>query len=168
LALHDDLLRQARSLAYHEPKKPKQASLRRAVSTAYYALFHLLTSDAADRLVTGAGKEELRAVLRRAFEHTIMFQACREVTKQGAGKLEKAMGGATVPLALMDVAQAFIVLQQARHEADYDISLSFTRLEVLDMVALSEKAFVNWRAVRKTIPADVFVTALLANRGMCR
>ena len=29
-----------------EPRNPKQASLRRALSTAYYALFHLLISEA--------------------------------------------------------------------------------------------------------------------------
>jgi uncharacterized protein (UPF0332 family) len=38
----DDLLEQALHLAKREKKKPRQASLRRAVSTAYYALFHLL------------------------------------------------------------------------------------------------------------------------------
>jgi hypothetical protein len=142
--------------------------LRRAVSAAYYSLFHLLTSDASDRLITGSGKEDLRAVLRRAFEHAIMFQACREFIKPNAGKLEKALGGVAVPLALNYVAEAFIVLQQARHEADYDVSRSFTRLQALDIVALAEKAFVDWQSVRKTIPGDIFLTALLATRGMCR
>src|SRR5712692_5365690 len=42
----DDLLEQARHLANREKKRPRQASLRRAVSTAYYALFHLLISEA--------------------------------------------------------------------------------------------------------------------------
>lgn len=35
----EDLLQQAYDLANKEPTDPKQASLRRAVSTAYYALF---------------------------------------------------------------------------------------------------------------------------------
>jgi hypothetical protein len=42
MSFPNDLLEQARHLANREPKRPKQASLRRAVSTAYYALFHLL------------------------------------------------------------------------------------------------------------------------------
>ena len=42
----EDLLEQAKHLASRERTKPKQASLRRAVSTAYYALFHLLISEA--------------------------------------------------------------------------------------------------------------------------
>lgn len=42
----DDLLHQADHLARWDRRRPKQASLRRAVSTAYYALFHLLISTA--------------------------------------------------------------------------------------------------------------------------
>ena len=34
-----DLLAQARILATREPRRPKQATLRRSVSTCYYALF---------------------------------------------------------------------------------------------------------------------------------
>jgi len=43
----DHLLEQAHHLAKRERNRPRQASLRRAVSTAYYALFHLLISEAA-------------------------------------------------------------------------------------------------------------------------
>jgi uncharacterized protein (UPF0332 family) len=45
VAFADDLLEQALHLANRERKGPRQASLRRAVSTAYYALFHLLISE---------------------------------------------------------------------------------------------------------------------------
>lgn len=46
MSFADDLLTQAYHLANKERKNPKQASLRRAVSTAYYALFHLLIDEA--------------------------------------------------------------------------------------------------------------------------
>ena len=46
MAFADDLLEQAYHLANRESGDPKQASLRRAVSTAYYALFHLLIDEA--------------------------------------------------------------------------------------------------------------------------
>src|SRR5687767_10606362 len=36
MSLHDDLRRQAWHLATREPRRPVQASLRRAVSAAYY------------------------------------------------------------------------------------------------------------------------------------
>ena len=42
MTLAADLLKQAERLAKLEPKRPKQASLRRSISAAYYSLFHLL------------------------------------------------------------------------------------------------------------------------------
>ena len=44
--MYDDLLEQARILAKLDVKKPKQANLRRAVSSAYYAVFHFLVHEA--------------------------------------------------------------------------------------------------------------------------
>ena len=46
MAFADDLLEQAYHLANKENDNPTQASLRRSVSTAYYALFHLLIDEA--------------------------------------------------------------------------------------------------------------------------
>ena len=45
MAYHNDLLEQAIDLIHYKPSDPNQAALRRAVSTAYYALFHLLISE---------------------------------------------------------------------------------------------------------------------------
>jgi hypothetical protein len=47
MAYCDDLFALARDLAnLHPAEEAHQASLRKAVSTAYYALFHLLVSGA--------------------------------------------------------------------------------------------------------------------------
>ena len=46
MSLAQDLLDQADHLVNMDGANPKQASLRRAVSTAYYALFHLLVDEA--------------------------------------------------------------------------------------------------------------------------
>jgi hypothetical protein len=46
MSLHMDLLQQARRLARLDPNRPRQANLRRAVSAAYYALFHYLIDQA--------------------------------------------------------------------------------------------------------------------------
>ena len=54
MSLHGDRLAQARHLVTKEPQRPKQASLRRAVSSAYYAQFHLLT-DASSRFLSRLG-----------------------------------------------------------------------------------------------------------------
>jgi len=65
MAFGDDLLEQAQHLANRERKEPRQASLRRAVSTAYYALFHLLISEA----TLNWKRAEYRDALARVFEH---------------------------------------------------------------------------------------------------
>lgn len=64
MAFAEDLLVQACNLARRERTKPKQASLRRAVSTAYYAPFHLLIKDA----VRDGKRDDHRAEPARAFE----------------------------------------------------------------------------------------------------
>ena len=53
MSLHADLLEQAEQLAQLDPRRPKQANLRRAVSSAYYALFHLLTWEASALYAVG-------------------------------------------------------------------------------------------------------------------
>ena len=72
MSLSRDLLAQAKLLATKEKSRPKQASLRRSVSAAYYALFHLLVEAAARRLVSGTDRQPLRNCLARAFDHGVM------------------------------------------------------------------------------------------------
>ena len=161
---HHDLLEQARYLLTHDKGKPKQASLRRAISTAYYALFHLLTSEAAARLVTGTGRDAVRMMVRRSFGHQAMNAVCKDITKSSLPGKYQAVFGAVVPPLLQNVARAFVDLQQARHEADYDFSTSFSRLDATDFVLQAESAFHDWAAVRKTIPADSFLVLMLLHR----
>ncbi len=72
MAFADDLLEQAEFLANRDPLSPKQASLRRAVSTAYYALFHLLIDEA----VGNWRVARQRGVLARTFDHGKMKSVC--------------------------------------------------------------------------------------------
>ena len=168
MSLHGDLLQQARLLATHEPRRPRQSSLRRAGSASYYALFHLMVHEAVSLLVVGADRKSLRNSLSRAFVHAQM----KEVAQQFAGpkgpspKVLPALKGQALPSELKSVASAFVDVQQARHEADYDVSRDFTREECMDLVSRVQIAFSDWRKVRKTLSADVFLVALLAQKQM--
>jgi hypothetical protein len=71
MAYADDLLELAKNLAHLDPTNPRQACLRRAVSTAYYALFHLLISEA----TLNWARPELRSELGRFFGHGRMKSA---------------------------------------------------------------------------------------------
>ena len=96
----------------------EQIWLRRAVSSAYYALFHGLAKSCADILV-GAGEIEANtrawAITYRALDHGAARTACRNVTED------------TFPKGILDFARNFIALQEQRHAADYDPRLQLTR-----------------------------------------
>jgi hypothetical protein len=182
MALHHDLLEQANHLATREPKKPKQASLRRAVSTAYYALFHLLVSEGANRISPNK-PEGLNFVVRRAFNHGEMRNVCQSFVlgHVAASKPDRRHGSIanppeatrrliTLPLDqnLYNVTRAFITLQEARHAADYDLEKQWSRLAVTEHVEIARDAFSNWAAVRTDETAIVFVVALLLQKSWSR
>ena len=72
-----DLIQTARRLAQPGAAQPTQADLRRAVSTAYYALFHCLAATAAD-LLTGSSRSPEWHQVYRALEHGKARSACRQ------------------------------------------------------------------------------------------
>src|SRR5437016_13832960 len=69
MAYHDDLLSQAIHLVHTAPAT--QASLRRAVSSAYYAVFHFLIAEA----TSNWNNVNLRTALGRAYDHNVMKTA---------------------------------------------------------------------------------------------
>ena len=167
MSLHAELLKQARFLARKEPKKPTQASLRRSVSASYYAVFHLLVDDATRLMLAGHGRALLRDSLARAFNHTAMKDAAAAFARNPIPpRLAALLNGEPVQQPLVEVAAAFVELQEARHDADYNRALRFTRQETLDLVEQAEQAFRDWNQVRGSLQADTFLTGLLAYRNM--
>ncbi len=157
-----DLLEQAKHLANREKKRPRQASLRRAVSTAYYALFHLLVHEATLNL----RRVEQRALLGRLFEHGRMKNACER--QKGlcrdyfaAHPSPKRRPDFDCMTHLQKVANIFVQAQQQRHVADYDNSKPWTRTEVLIEIQLVEEAFDSWYRVRNHPFAQEFLISLL-------
>jgi hypothetical protein len=158
MSLAEDLFEQADHLASWDPRRPKQASLRRAISTAYYSLFHLLCGEATAALVSG---EEFRTLLARAFSHTDMKKACRPFA---AGHLPDhllGIAGTIVPPDLQRVAKTFIDLQEARHEADYNLGRAYNRPDIMSLLQTTREAFDAWRRVRSEAAAKVFLVSLL-------
>ena len=167
MSLHSDLLAQARHLAQKEPKRPRQASLRRAVSASYYAVFHMLIDEATRRMISGGGRAGLRRCLARAYTHGNMKKVAQQFAGGGvSSKLRPGLNGQPLQPELVAVAAAFVDLQQARHDADYDLTQRFTRREVLPLVNQADRAFADWRQIRKTVQADTFLAGLLAFGNM--
>ncbi len=151
----DDLLDQAHFLARFDKNRPRQASLRRALSAAYYALFHLLTTAA----VANWKKPRQRAALARAFDHRKMNDVCKKMRSMQFPNTNHAS-----VRDLKTIANAFIQLQQHRHTADYDNSKKWTRTEVLAHVKLATAAFECWHSIAKEPIAEDFLLQLLIQR----
>lgn len=163
MGLAEDLLEQARFLADREPRRPRQASLRRSVSAAYYALFHLLVDEAVARL-SPREPVALKYLVHRAFAHAEMKAACKLFLRRDMPAYLAAMVVPPVSADLIVVAQAFIALQEARHIADYDVSATFTRVEVQERLGRTELAFQAWSRVRGTPNANVLLAAMLLDK----
>ncbi len=113
--------------------------MRRALSSAYYALFHCLARCCADTLVGGHGADRSKHAWRqvyRALEHGFAKNACKDSAVVG-----------TFPQAIQDFADTFVTMQEKRHAADYDPSARFQKSEVLEAIEASDTALANFTGV---------------------
>ncbi|MEM8835465.1 MAG: hypothetical protein AAGD00_06560 [Planctomycetota bacterium] len=156
----DDLIEQAEHLAKRDDSKPKQANLRRAVSTAYYALFHELCEQAVTTVAsTGSTASLLRARLRRSIDHAQVRQAADWFKDPGKGKLKqhapalddvRQQPGSPLQVELSQVAEKFIELREARHHADYDFSKAIPRDEAKRLISDANSAVRALRGLDKS------------------
>jgi hypothetical protein len=118
--------------------KQNQANVRRAVSAAYYALFHLLIRDT----VVHRSNPRHYPRLVRSFEHQRMKSASANILQLLATDIRAIdPGQAAIREKLGLVAQAVVDLQQARHRADYDIGEPLDASYALLLVEQAISAF---------------------------
>jgi hypothetical protein len=172
--LHDELLEQARFLAQlnPDPAPPTQANLRRAVSSAYYALFHLLVHEGSARAVGKPGTALVDTIhhgVRRWFNHGEMAKVSEwfvsgKDAPDGLKRILQQSPNAVVTKPLRDVAAAFIHLQERRHEADYDLAVTFKRPDAMSHVQRAEQAFVDWGHAQTDPLAPLYLLLLLTGK----
>jgi uncharacterized protein (UPF0332 family) len=155
MPLAPDLLEQARHLANRESKRPKQASLRRAVPTAYYVLFHPLTTAAVANWRTARQRSDLA----RAFTHSTMKEACKRTNNAAFPAASQ-----TQVRSLKRIATIFVRLQQQRETADYDNAIRWSRTEALAQIDMAQEAFDLWSAIRGEAMAEDFLLQLLIQK----
>ncbi len=133
-----DLLDSAEILIASSKGKPSQVSLRRAISSAYYALFHCLARNRADLFVGGTNADRSKHAWRqtyRALEHGFAKSACKD------GLITR------FPKAVEDFASTFVAMQEKRHQADYDPSIRLSASEVVADVTAVRKVIIDFTAV---------------------
>jgi uncharacterized protein (UPF0332 family) len=146
----EELLDSAISLFQLTPQT--QANLRRAVSSCYYALFHLLIEETCNNWA----RPEQRTRLSRRFEHARMLEASRRSVEM----YRKAAEGSSEKH-LFTVAHAFFQLQEKRHTADYDLARNFQDTEVSLDIFLAQNAFHSWRIIRSQQISQDYLFSLL-------
>lgn len=161
-----ELVRHARELIGGRYGPPGSAFdetvLRRALSSAYYGLFHLLTTAGSMPFATGG--EPLRFQAARAFSHAAMRKVCDAYVRSPARPfptgLEK-LSPEPPDKRLIGIALAFTRLQEGRHSADYDLSVVIEVAYTAELVSLAETALADFDAIQSLPETTVFLAALL-------
>ncbi len=118
--------------------KPKQAFLRRAYSTLYYALFHCLANCCSDRLIGKRGRTTSKHAwieVYRTLDHGFACEQCKN---------NKVLS--KFPADIANFATMFVAMQLKRHNADYDPYARFYKSEVLNDRSTVESAIKAFNA----------------------
>jgi uncharacterized protein (UPF0332 family) len=156
MGIAEDLLTLAGRLANPAPGELEQASFRRSISTAYYALFHLLVQEAVQ---CWSGSATARFGLERRFEHRTMKEVSNAVLRSSWRGWSTP--SPAVPTELEAVAQVFVKLQEARQQADYDNATTWESMDVQALVTDAQTAFANWGKIRTHPAANEYLLSLL-------
>lgn len=171
--MYDNLMELAESIAKIDTGKPKQASLRRAISTAYYAVFHYLIDEVCcAQIGTQNSQRPYRDALSRSFAHGTMKSACSGFsggTLKDAvikGLPRNASGKYVVHKSIQNIAATFVELQEKRHLADYDLTERFKRSEVLTLIGQSKSHVASFRSFPVCDDRKYFLACLWAWKEM--
>lgn len=156
MALSSDLITTARQLAQVHQRRPRQADLRRSISTSYYALFHGLAELAAGRLVGSTGAAQKSAAWSRVYRdlnHLTAKKACSRPELQGSSQ------------ELAQFLAAFPRLQEPRHQADYDPAVRFKQGEALSAADDAEWGLTGLQTATREEQIDYITLALCVTRS---
>ena len=151
-----ELLAAARLLLEAARDGQDSAAGRRAVSTAYYAMFHCLARMCADRLAANRGvplRPATRQTVYRSLQHGRVKRRCINPRVI-----------APYPEAIQAFASGFAELQRKRHRADYDPTAVFRAGEAQETVDKAERLIHALLAAPEADLRDFALRVLLAER----
>jgi hypothetical protein len=132
------------------------------MSTAYYAIFHLLIS----QTTLNWSRVELRAQLGRVFEHGKMKSASEhKVSDLNAYLKTKPAESPARSIAenLLLLCNAFIQARQRRNDADYNTAKECTPTEVEIQIREVTQAFKSWGIIRHEAIAQAYLVSLFGS-----
>lgn len=162
-----DFLAVARLLTVAGTSPPSDAQLRRAVSTAYYALFHRVLQAAAQRFM-GPNQENSAgyALIYRSFDHRHIRTVCEALNVHTLkDNIKRQLGRHAVSPDMRNFANTFSLLQDARHLADYDPESIFLPTDVLSLIGSANAAIEAFDRVAAGEQTDVLALMLVRVRN---
>lgn len=138
----DHLLEQAERLISPTRGASRQIELRRAVSNAYYALFHAVCTAAADQFVGQAKQADpLYGLVYRSIEHRPLRQLCEDIGKPTLpARYQPYLSGRALGLGIELFSLVVVELQAKRHAADYDPMVRFTVHDARTAIRMARRA----------------------------
>ena len=159
----DHLFEQADKLISPLPAgPPRQVDLRRAISSAYYGLFHSCLAAAADEFVGFTQRATGRyALVYRSIDHKTLRELCNEARKQTPPvKYVPYFPSGGFDANIQAFSTAAIELQQKRHGADYNPQPRFRTSDALLAVSTARSAVQRFKAANDE-HRRMFVTLLV-------
>jgi hypothetical protein len=139
----EHLFEQAKRLIERQASgAPRQVDIRRAISAAYYAVFHFALREVADEFV-GKGQQTSAAyaLAYRSLSHKKLADICKEVKKpELKASLKKYAPEAGYSWHIREFSELVVQLQEKRHEADYNPSPKFRLADARADIAAAEAA----------------------------
>ncbi len=132
----ENFIKTARELLPTRQGRPRGTNLRRAVSTAYYAMFHCLARSCADTLIGGSNairKTDAWILTYRALDHNAAKRRCQDT---------KSIGRFSESTRIF--AKIFTQMQEQRHRADYAPDAIFGKSEVIQRINDVEDVISNF------------------------
>ncbi|MFS8039097.1 hypothetical protein ACI7BZ_19420 [Xanthobacter sp. AM11] len=145
----DHLIELARTVASASPsRRPRQTNLRRAISDAYYAVFHHLARIVADELIGSSYRTSKAYVLAyRSLDHGLARTVCQDLAKATPpAKYNSYLPSSGFCSEITEFCTAFVDLQERRHSADYDPSERFSIADVEMLVNTATSAITKLNA----------------------
>jgi hypothetical protein len=162
----DGLLAVARLLLDETTAPVTDAGIRRAVSTAYYALFHTILRAAADRFA-GTGHETSAAfgLIYRSFDHRQMADVCKRLRASTlSDAMKRPLRRDAVSQDIRDFASAFAAMQDACHLADYDPAAVFEPSDAGNLIEAAENAIAAFGRAESAEQADILALLMVKPR----
>jgi hypothetical protein len=163
---HEHLLDQAELLIQRRrPGPARQADIRRAISAAYYALFHFIMTQAADSVIGSTRRRDPRySVVYRSVDHAQVRSVCQAVRSAATDqRLTVLTPQHRFGEPLRYFAALVQELQAQRHIADYDPSEGSRVSDALKAISGARTALGAYQAVPAAERA-AFLTLLLFKR----